>query len=240
MSNQRFLISRPTISDKLTVADTYAIVPITEYGTAKNYWDTWHLNGKAMRFQATTKDLLVKIMGSLGGVEDADFTETVEAEFSVAVGSPVKKDIGGLWAAIQVQVKPASSGQNGTLSVKAFGSSLADILATAISGGHMQADILTLPADATRTPKGNAPKNVTTAGVRVALASTQVYKELTIIAKSTNTGNIYIGDSTVSSTAGIIAILPAGAYVTMNFVDAATLYLGADVSGEGVTFGGMI
>jgi hypothetical protein len=163
MSNQRFLISRPTIADKLTVADTYAIVPITENGTAKNYWDTWHLNGKAMRFAATTQNLLVKILGSLGGTEDADFTETVEAEFSVAVGAPVKKDIAGLWVAIQVLVKPASSGQNGTLSTKAFGSSLAD-------AGNAILDSMDgkLPAKGSATMAGAIPVTLATDGPGVA------------------------------------------------------------------------
>jgi hypothetical protein len=109
------------------------------------------------------------------------------------------------------------------------------LLATAAKQDAIIAAIIT-----TRTPKGNAPKNVTTAGVRVALASAQVYKELIITAKSTNTGNIYVGDSTVSSSAGIIAILPSGGYISLNFVDAATIYLDADVSLEGVSFGGLI
>ena len=79
-------------------------------------------------------------------------------------------------------------------------------------------------------------KNVTTAGTQVALGATQVYKELTIIAKSTNTGNIYVGDSTVDSTTGVI--LPAGGFITLHFVDIVGVYIDSDVNGDGVSFGG--
>lgn len=79
-------------------------------------------------------------------------------------------------------------------------------------------------------------KDVTAAGAAEALGTTQVYKELTIIAKSTNTGNIYVGDSTVDSITGMI--LPAGGFVSFHFVDIADVYIDSDVNGEGVSFGG--
>jgi len=81
-------------------------------------------------------------------------------------------------------------------------------------------------------------KNVTAAGTQVALGATQEYKEINIIAKSTNTGNIYIGDSTVDSTNG--AILPAGGFVTLPFVDIADVYIDSAVNGEGVSWIGVI
>jgi hypothetical protein len=55
-------------------------------------------------------------------------------------------------------------------------------------------------------------KNVTTAGTRVALASTTACQGVLIQAKAANTGIIYIGGSTVSSTSGIF--LYAGESVT--------------------------
>jgi len=81
-------------------------------------------------------------------------------------------------------------------------------------------------------------KNVTTAGTQIALGTAQIYKELTVIANADNTGNIYLGDSTVDSSTGIV--LPKGGFFTFHFVDIANVYIDASVSGEGVSFGGDI
>ena len=81
-------------------------------------------------------------------------------------------------------------------------------------------------------------KNVTTAGTRVPLGTTQKYKEINIIAKDTNTGYIYVGNSTVDSTNG--AILPKGGYVTLQFIDIADVYIDSSVNGEGVSWIGVI
>jgi hypothetical protein len=52
--------------------------------------------------------------------------------------------------------------------------------------------------------KSNAAKNVTTAGTRVQLTTTDTITSSVIIqAKNSNTGTIYVGDSTVSSTQGL-------------------------------------
>lgn len=141
-ARQWFTIDRPTVDDVTTVADTYAIVPFTiENSTStRNWWDTFHLQGtKTLRFSAATKDLKVTIYGSLDG---ATFPETVEAEFEVLTTTPVLKKISGYWAAIQVKVKPSASGQNGTLSTVAIGSSLASIMDIAT----MQDDIALMKA----------------------------------------------------------------------------------------------
>jgi len=88
----------------------------------------------------------------------------------------------------------------------------------------------------------NAPKsgqkNVTTAGTRVALGSDQEYKKINIIAKSTNTGNIFVGDNTVSTSIG--CILPPGGYVTLEFVNTNEIYIDSAVSGEGVSWMGVV
>lgn len=90
----------------------------------------------------------------------------------------------------------------------------------------------------------NAPlggqKNVTTAGTRVALTSgSQAYKKITIVAKTTNTGLIYIGDVTVDSTHGLI--LPAGGCSPdLEFVNTNAIYIDSSVNGEGVSWVGVI
>lgn len=80
-------------------------------------------------------------------------------------------------------------------------------------------------------------KTVTTGGTRVALASTQAVKSVTVKALSANTNKIYVGDSTVASTTGFQ--LSAGDSVSLDIADLATVYLDADTNGEGVTYLGV-
>lgn len=88
----------------------------------------------------------------------------------------------------------------------------------------------------------NAPKsgqkNVATAGTKVALGGDQEYKKINIIAKSTNTGDIYVGDNTVTSTSG--GILPPGGFMSLEFVNTNEVYIDAFVSGEGVSWIGVV
>jgi hypothetical protein len=126
-TRQFFQIDKPTVANKTTVADTYAVVPFTIEGSAstRQYWDTWHLTGiKILRFSATTQPLLVKILGSIDG---STFPETVVAEFTVATATPVVKRISDYWSALQVQVNTASAGANGTLAVSAVGTTMPEM-----------------------------------------------------------------------------------------------------------------
>jgi len=80
----------------------------------------------------------------------------------------------------------------------------------------------------------NGRNLVTTAGTRVQLASSTILNSITIKALATNTGVIYVGDSTVSSTNGYQ--LSARETVTIAVTNANLVYLDATVSGEGVTW----
>lgn len=78
-------------------------------------------------------------------------------------------------------------------------------------------------------------KNVTTAGTRVALATTQALSSgVTIKAKIGNTGSIYVGGSGVTNSNGYI--LAAGDTVFVEVNDLATVYLDSSVNGEGASF----
>jgi hypothetical protein len=88
-------------------------------------------------------------------------------------------------------------------------------------------------------------KDVTTAGTRVALASSATLAVSVMIqAKSTNTGPIYIGGSTVSSTS-YGARLTAGNSLSIEMpdmgmggsyeVDLSEIYIDAGTNGEGVS-----
>lgn len=76
-------------------------------------------------------------------------------------------------------------------------------------------------------------KNVPTAGTAVPLG-TQQCKFVTIQARSSNTGNIYIGGATISNTQGVA--LAAGEAYTLFVVGTDKVYLDADTNGEGVTY----
>jgi len=81
-------------------------------------------------------------------------------------------------------------------------------------------------------------KNVTTAGTRVFLIDgTTKTHTITIKAKSTNTGNIYVGDVAVTSANGFI--LEPGTTMSIdhdNKLD--NVYIDAATSGEGVSYVG--
>lgn len=83
----------------------------------------------------------------------------------------------------------------------------------------------------------NGKKTVTTAGTRVTLASSQAVKSVTIKALSTNTGLIYVGDTSVASTNGFQ--LSAGETISMDIANLNTVNLDSAVNGEGVTYIGI-
>lgn len=80
----------------------------------------------------------------------------------------------------------------------------------------------------------NGKTLVTTAGTRVVLASSQAIKSVTVKALSTNTGFIYVGDTSVSSTNGFQ--LSAGDSVSMDIANLNTVNIDSSVNGEGVTY----
>ena len=80
----------------------------------------------------------------------------------------------------------------------------------------------------------NGSKAVTTAGTAVALATSTACQSVLIQAKAANTGVIYVGGSTVSSTSGIF--LYAGESVEMSVDNLSDVYINSSVNGEGVVF----
>jgi len=77
-------------------------------------------------------------------------------------------------------------------------------------------------------------KNVSSAGTAEALGSATDIISVTIKAKSSNTGNIYVGGSDVSSSNGLI--LEPGDAVSLDINDLSTVYIDADTNGEGVSY----
>ena len=123
-TRQYIQIYKPVVDDFTTTSDSYASVPFKIDGSdeTRDYWDTWYLTGvKVMLFSATANALKVKILGSLDGTT---FSQSVALEFDVTTSAVVEKRIADYWPYLQIQVKPAATGQNGTLKVQAIGTTL--------------------------------------------------------------------------------------------------------------------
>lgn len=83
-------------------------------------------------------------------------------------------------------------------------------------------------------------KTVPTAGTAVALSASQRIKALTIVAKSANTGRVYVGGSDVSSsTNGGLGAGESISFEAVNWMELADIYLDTDNNGEGIDFYGV-
>lgn len=95
------------------------------------------------------------------------------------------------------------------------------------------ADVATLREGPTTIVHG--VKTVTTAGTAEALGvSTTLYSDLRIRALTTNTGNAYVGGSTVTAATGFP--LGSGEEVTVRISDLSSIYIDVDTDGEGVAY----
>jgi len=77
-------------------------------------------------------------------------------------------------------------------------------------------------------------KDVANAGTRTTLRATLAILSITIRAKKTNTGNIFVGNIAVDSTNGFI--LSPNETVTLDIDDVADVYIDSAVDGEGVSW----
>lgn len=80
-------------------------------------------------------------------------------------------------------------------------------------------------------------KNVTTSGTAEQLDTATVNSYVKIKALSGNTGDVYIGDSTVTTTNGYP--LSAGEEIKLNVTDLSNISLDVDTDGEGVKYIGI-
>lgn len=80
-----------------------------------------------------------------------------------------------------------------------------------------------------------ASKAVTTAATAEVLGTSKVCRSIYIRAKSTNTNNVYVGTSNVSSTLALKS-LGAGDSVEFSVGNVDELYLDVDTNGEGVDY----
>lgn len=81
---------------------------------------------------------------------------------------------------------------------------------------------------------GNGLTTVTTAGTAVPISSSTAVKSVTVRALKINTGYIYVGSSSVSSSNGFQ--LSAQETVSLDIDNLSKVYIDSSVNGEGVTF----
>jgi hypothetical protein len=97
-------------------------------------------------------------------------------------------------------------------------------------------------ANTTKISPTGGSKTVTTAGTAVALVATSTLRTMLYVrAKSTNTGDVYLGDSSVDKTTSQQIVLAANQEITIEApagycLDINEFYLDAAVNGEGVDF----
>lgn len=84
------------------------------------------------------------------------------------------------------------------------------------------------------TVVGNGQTIVTTAGTRVPLASSTAVKSMTIRALASNTGLIYVGNTSVSSANGFQ--LSKSETVSLDLDNLSKVNIDSSVNGEGVTY----
>jgi hypothetical protein len=125
------------------------------------------------------------------------------------------------------------SGSISNTSFIATQSAAANLNATVVGTGTFA--VQNTPAAPTTIYSGKTA--VTTAGTRVVLTSSQAIQSVTIKALSTNTGIIYVGNSSVASTNGLQLL--AGESVSMDIANLTTVNIDSSVNGEGVTYVGV-
>jgi len=83
----------------------------------------------------------------------------------------------------------------------------------------------------------SSEKTVSATGEAEALAAAQRVKSLTVIAKTGNTNNVYVGGSDVATTTND-GLAPGDALdiPAINWIDLADVYIDVDTNGEGVDF----
>lgn len=83
----------------------------------------------------------------------------------------------------------------------------------------------------------NGQLNVTTAGTAVQLTSNEKAGYVKITYKDSNSGEIYVGDSNVSSSNGYILNYDNNS-VVLSLDDLSKIYIDSSINGEGVSFVG--
>lgn len=108
------------------------------------------------------------------------------------------------------------------------------ITETEDQGGGVHRQVVKVADVVSLSTVGDGSKDITTAGTAEALGSDVAVKEVWITANDDNTGKVYVGTTTVSSTRGLKMFPGQTHKFTVSNLN--LLYLDVDTNGEGVTF----
>ena len=114
-----------------------------------------------------------------------------------------------------------------------------NLIGTAQSNGAVRATAATVPAYAVAMGVSDGtnlqiPKCDASNFLKALASSTPVTHSVTIMAQAGNSGNIYVGNSLVSSSSGYI--LDAGDTIEIKIANLSTIYIDSSVNGEGVHY----
>lgn len=162
--------------------------------------------------------------------ESTGLTETIDG---ITYRPPIVDSDGHLKADVLSSPLPTDAATETTLAAIAGYvdelEALLDVLASG-AGDQLRVDLITpfVP-----TSVGTGQKTVSAAGTAEQLTA-QACKAVSIAAKAANTGNIFIGGSTVSSANG--RILAPGDSIDLAIDNLNRLYIDAAVNGEGISY----
>lgn len=161
-----------------------------------------------------SESTLLNVLAALGGILNVSVSSSV-------LPTNAAQETGGNLASIKTNTdKIPAQGQ------AAMAASMPVVIAS---------NQTTVPVSiASPTTPYNAKVTVTTAGTRVQLNASRAVQSVTIKAGLTNTGIIYVGDSTVASSNGLE--LAAGDSVSMDISNLNVLYIDASVNNQYVTY----
>ena len=148
-------------------------------------------------------------------------------------GAATQTTLAAILAALDVALSTRAAESGGNLAAIATSTALIDDLRNALAtvgADKLRVAVIT-PFTPITTASGQA--TVADAGTRVQLPD-QACKAVSIAAKPANTGNIFLGDVTVSSANG--RILAPGDAVDIAIDNLAQFYIDAAVDGEGISY----
>lgn len=102
---------------KLTVADAYAVIPLTVPGVVTSgIFQIRGMKSKTLTLVAAAKALRFRVEMSPDGTNFSTFKDDilVAAGYFTYFWSDWDPDIAGLWHSMRINVKPDAAGQNGT------------------------------------------------------------------------------------------------------------------------------
>lgn len=193
---------------------------------------------------ATADSVDANDVGALRMTTARNLGVDISSQSLTAVAVSKDQNANAVGNAMFTQLSDQTTGVNVIAATNALKTDLSSIAgtATAVNSGALDAGTQRVtiatndPVLATPTTLTGGAKTVTNSGTAEALGGALSTKTIYIRAKSSNTGNVYVGDSSVDAVTNKQIILAANDSMTLSISDRATVYVDVDVNGEGVDY----